>query len=162
MKTHPEYPPLAPYLTVDDAAKVIDFCKTAFDAEERYRLIDKASGKIGHAELLIRGQLVMLSDEFPGFCASPKTLGGVASQLCLMVPDTDAAYQRALAAGATSVRPPTDEFYGFRSCVIADPGGQRWMLQHEFEKVSPEEMQRRWDAMLEGGAECAEKNPSQT
>ncbi len=145
-----DYPPLSAYLALTDAVKVIDFYKAAFDAEERYRLIDKSSGKVGHCELLIAGQLVMVSDEFPGFSTSPQTLGGVTSSLCLMVADVDAAYQRALAAGATSVREPKDEFYGFRSATIADPAGQQWMLQREFEKVSPEEMQRRWDAMLEG------------
>lgn len=148
-----DYPPLSPYLSLADAGTTIDFYKTAFDAEERYRLVDKSSGKIGHCELLILGQLIMVSDEFPGMNTSPKTLGGVTSLIVLMVPDTDAAYQRALDAGATTVRPPNDEFYGFRSCVIADPSGQQWMLQHEIEKVSPEEMQKRWDAMVAEGCE---------
>ncbi len=156
MSTNLEYPPLTPYLSLSDAAAAIDFYQAAFDAEERYRLIDKASGKIGHCELLVFGQLIMVADEFPGMNTSPKTLGGVTSQIVVMAPDTDAAYQRALAAGATSVRPPKDEFYGYRSCVIADPSGQQWMLQHEIEKVSPEAMQERWDAMVAGGCEPPE------
>ncbi len=154
MSAQLEYPPLSAYLSLSDAAAAIDFYKAAFDAEERYRLVDRSSGKVGHCELLIRGQLIMVADEFPGMNTSPKTLGGVTSTMCLMVPDTDTACQRALAAGATAVRPPKDEFYGCRSATIADPSGQQWMLQHEIEKVSPEEMQKRWDAMVENGTAC--------
>jgi len=46
--------------------------------------------------------------------------------------------------------PPTDHFYGFRSGTVRDPFGHEWMLQHEIEKVTPEEMQKRWDGMTQG------------
>ncbi len=156
MSTHLEYPPVAPYLAADDAAKAIDFYKTAFGAEERYRLIDKASGKIGHAELTIRGQLFMIADEYPGFNSSPKTRDGCTAQIVLMVDDTDTTYAAALAAGAVSVRPPQNEFYGHRTAKITDPAGHAWMIQHEIEKISPEEMQRRWDTMGSEGGEPPE------
>lgn len=146
MSTPTEYPAVSPYLSSDDAAKAIEFYKTAFGAIERYRLTSP-DGKVGHAEITIQGQVVMLSDEFPGMSTSPKTLGGVASQLVLMVPNTDEVYEKALAAGATSVMAPENAFYGYRMAVVSDPGGQQWMIQHEIEKVSPEEMQKRWDAM---------------
>lgn len=145
-----EYPPLAPYLTVVDAAKALEFYREAFGAVERYRLVDKNSGKIGHAELLIQGSLVMLAEEDPAWNQSPQTLGGTPFKLSLMVDDPDAAIEQAERAGASVLMPAQDQFYGFRCGSIRDPFGHEWMLQREIEKVSPEEMQRRWDAMLDG------------
>lgn len=143
-----DYPPFSPYLSVRDAAQAIDFYKTALGAVERFRLTDKTSGKVGHAELLIQGSLVMLAEENPQWGnKSPATLGGTAVTFCLMVDNADAAFDRAVAAGASVIMPVADQFYGFRSCSVRDPFGHQWMLQHEIEKVSPEEMQKRWDAM---------------
>lgn len=152
-----QYPALIPYLTADNAAALIDFYKAAFGAEERYRLTDSARGTIGHAELLIAGQCFMVSDEFPGMNQSPKSLGGATTQFVLMVPNADAAYDQALAAGATSVRPPDDQFYGYRMALIQDPAGHQWMLQHEIERIAPDDMQKRWDHMVSqctGQASC--------
>lgn len=147
-----EYPQLAPYLTVNDAAKAIEFYKTAFGATERYRLSDTGSGSVGHAELLINGGLLMLADENPGWNnKSPATLGGTSVKLSLMVDDVDATVEKAKNAGATVTMPPMDMFYGFRSGSITDPFGHEWMIQREIEKVSPEEMQCRWDAMMKEG-----------
>jgi PhnB protein len=76
-----------------------------------------------------------------------------------MVPNADAALARAVAAGATVLMPAADQFYGFRSASVVDPYGHQWMLQHEIEKVSPAELQKRWDAMTSGcaGAETPAK-----
>lgn len=146
---------MSPYLTVKDASKAIEFYTAAFGATELYRLADSASGTIGHAEILINGSHFMLSDENPGWGnKSPLTLGGTPVKLCLMVENTDAAVARASAAGATVVMPPADMFYGFRSAAISDPFGHQWMIQHEIEKVSPEDMQARWDAMMQSGNTC--------
>jgi PhnB protein len=142
------YPPLIPYLAVRDAAKAIAFYQQAFDASELYRLIDPESGKIGHAELLINGTMFMLADEYPVHNKTPQTLGGTTVKLTLMVEDVDAIVDRASAAGATVVMPPSDQFYGHRSASVRDPFGHEWMFQKEIEKVAPEEMQRRWDAMV--------------
>jgi len=142
------YPPLSPSLTVDDAARAIDFYKRAFGAEERYRLIDPESGKIGHAELMINGTLVMLSDEDPQFNKSPRTLGGTAVKFGLMSMNAKVDFERAVEAGAEVVRPLTDQFYGHRSATVRDPFGHEWTISQELEKVSPSEMQRRWDAMV--------------
>lgn len=148
-----EYPILAPYLTVLDASKAIEFYKAAFGATELFRLDDKASGRIGHAELLINGGLLMLADENPAWHnKSASTLGGTPVKLCLMVDDVDGTVEKAKNAGATVTMPPMDMFYGFRSGSITDPYGQEWMIQREIEKVSPEEMQRRWDTMIK---DCA-------
>jgi PhnB protein len=148
----PDYPAFSPYLAVRDAAQAIEFYKTAFGATERFRLVDKRTGKVGHAELLIQGALVMLSEENPQWGnVSPQALGGTPVTFCLIVGDADAAFARALAAGATARMPVADQFYGFRSGSVVDPYGYQWMLQHQTETVPPAEMQKRWDAM---GAEC--------
>jgi PhnB protein len=148
-----DYPPLSPYLSVRDAAQAIDFYKAAFGAVERFRLTDKKSGKVVHAELLIQGSLIMLAEENPQWGnKSPGTLGGTPVTFSLIVKNADTAFDRAVAAGATVLMPLADQFYGFRSCSVSDPFGHQWMLQHEIEKVSPEEMQKRWDAM---GGECS-------
>ena len=147
-----DYPVLSPYITVRDAAQAIAFYKAAFGATERFRLTDKKSGAVGHAEILIQGSLVMLSEENPQWGnKSPQLLGGSPVTFCVMVPNADAACERAVAAGATVLMPPADQFYGFRSASVVDPYGHQWMLQHEVEKVSPEELQKRWDNMT---AQC--------
>ena len=144
------YPPLSPAFAVNDAAKAIEFYKAAFGAEERYRLIDPENGKVGHAELTIHGALIMLSDEYPAFNKAPTTLGGTTVRLCLMSENVDSDFNRAIKAGATVVRPPTDEFYGHRDCCVADPFGHQWMITQEIEKIAPEEMQSRWNKMAVG------------
>lgn len=146
-----DYPAFSPYLCVRDAAQALAFYRAAFGATERFRLTDKKSGQVVHAELLIQGALVMLSEENPQWGnKAPPTLGGSSVTFCVMVPDADAACERAVAAGAKVLMPPADQFYGFRSASVADPFGHQWMLQHEIEEVPPEEMQKRWDGMSAG------------
>ncbi len=89
----------------------------------------------------------MLSDEYPAFNKTPGTLGGTSMKLCLMSNNVDADFDRAIQAGAAVVQPVTDQFYGHRSGALRDPFGHEWMISKEVEKVSPEEMQRRWNAM---------------
>lgn len=139
-----DYPAFSPYLCVRDAARAIEFYQAAFGAIERFRITDKTSGKVGHAELMIQGALVMLSEENPQWGnKSPLTLGGSPITFCLIVENADAALARAVAAGATVLMPAADQFYGFRSASVSDPYGHQWMLQHELEKVSPAELQKR-------------------
>jgi PhnB protein len=147
---------MSPYLTVNGAAKAIEFYAAAFGATELYRLSDPKTGVVGHAEIMLNGSLLMLSDENLAWGnKSPLTLSGTPVKLCIMVENTDAAVERARLAGATVEMPPTDMFYGFRCASVRDPFGHQWMIQQEIEKVSPEEMQTRWAAILAGGAECA-------
>ena len=138
------------YLCVRDAARAIRFYVAAFGAEEIMRLTEP-SGRIGHAELRFGPAVIMLADEFPehGF-VGPQGESGTSVTIHLHVDDADAMCQRAVAAGATLLSPPKDEFYGERSGRVRDPFGHRWMIGHEIEKVSPEEMQRRYTALLEG------------
>lgn len=151
--TSSNYPPLTPSIAVRDAAAALSFYQAAFGAVERYRLTDPENGKIGHAEFTINGQLMMIADEYPAFNKTPETLGGTTVKFALMVPNVDVAYDRAITAGATAIRPPNDQFYGHRSACLRDPFGHEWMLQHEIEVVSPEEMQRRWNQTIQPSSE---------
>ena len=138
------------HLVVKGAAYAIDFYSRAFGANESFRLTDTA-GNIGHAELSIGNSSIMLADEHPSFGAlSPVTIGGCPVKFHLSVPNADEAVERALAAGATLVRPVQDQFYGERSGMVADPFGYSWFLAHPIGPVSPEEMQKRYSAMLAG------------
>ncbi|MGI9069042.1 MAG: VOC family protein [Pyrinomonadaceae bacterium] len=135
------------YLCVENSAKAIDFYTKAFGAQEKFRLTEP-SGRIGHAELDFGGTTVMLSDEFPE-CGikGPLALGGTAVTIHIHVDDADEVIRRAVAAGATIEREPTDAFYGERSGSIHDPFGHRWNIGHSIEEVSTEEMQRRYTGM---------------
>jgi PhnB protein len=135
---------IVPYLMVDGAAQAIDFYRQAFGAEERYRLATP-DGKIGHAEIVVRGATVYLADapdDMPGAAGNPKKLGGTTVLLHQYVADVDAAVARAEAAGATVLRAPEDQFYGDRAAVVADPFGHHWSLHTHVRDVSPEEMER--------------------
>lgn len=140
-----EYPALAPAFAVSNGAQAIEFYKKAFGAIERYRLVDPETGKIGHAELTINGALFMLSDEYPQFNKTPESLGGVSAKYFVKCDDVDAAFARAVEAGAEVLFPLTTQFYGHRDGRVRDPFGHEWLLSQEVEKVSPEEMQRRWN-----------------
>ena len=143
------YSSVAPAIAVRDAARAIDFYKDAFGAEERYRLIDPESGKIGHAELTINGGLLMISDEYPQYNKAPETLGGVSAKFLIMCSNVDLAFARAIGAGAEEVMPPADQFYGHRDGRVRDPFGHEWLLSQVIEEVTPEEMQRRWNATVQ-------------
>jgi uncharacterized glyoxalase superfamily protein PhnB len=138
------------YIRIKDAGKAIDFYQRAFGACEKFRLTEPG-GRIGHAELDFGGTTLMLSDEFPEYgIHGPHTLGGTSLTIHLHVDDADALIQRAVAAGASVVRPAQDQFYGERSGTVRDPFGHEWNIGHEIEKLAPEEMQRRYDAMMKG------------
>ena len=83
---------------------------------------------------------------------SARTLGGSVVRLALMCHDVQTTFERAVAAGAEVQRPVSDQFYGHRTGTLRDPFGHEWMLAQEIEKVSPEEMQRRWNEMVAGSS----------
>jgi PhnB protein len=139
---------LTPYLAFKDAAGAIDFYVKAFGAKEQFRLAEP-SGRIGHAEVKIRGALLMLSDEYPDFGAlSAQSVGGCPVVLHLYVEDVDGFLDQAVKAGATLLRPAKDEFYGDRTGQVADPFGYKWMIATRKGNVTPQEMQKRWSKML--------------
>ncbi len=145
------------HLTVKGAAEAIAFYKKAFGAVEMYRM-PMPDGKLGHAHLKIGDSHLFLNDEpnFPGACKAPQTLGGCSITLHLSVEDVDAAFQRAVAAGAQATMPPVDMFWGDRYGQVTDPFGQRWAIATHKEDVPPEEMKKRGEAMF---AKMAQHKP---
>jgi PhnB protein len=142
---------LRAHMTVHDATEAIAFYVKAFGATELFRLTEP-SGRVGHAEIQIGDSVLMLNDEYPDFGARcPASTGGSPVAFHIKVADADKAFARAIAAGATEIRPVQDQFYGDRSGMVACPFGYRWFLAAPKEIVSPAEMQKRWSKMLAGG-----------
>jgi uncharacterized glyoxalase superfamily protein PhnB len=148
VKAIPEgYHTLTPYLVCKDAGKAIAFYEKALGGTEMFRM-PGPGGRIMHAEMRIGTSILMLSDENPERGAlSPQTVGGTPVSIFIYTEDVDALHSRAVAEGATSVAPPTDMFWGDRFAQIADPFGHSWAIATHTEDVSPEEMQKRMNAM---------------
>lgn len=135
------------YLRLKNTAAAIVFYEKAFGAKEKFRLVEPG-GRIGHAELLFGRTTVMVSEEFPELGILGPTEGNTSVGIHLHVDDADAVIARAVAEGAVVVRKIQDQFYGERSGAVRDPFGHEWLIGHEIEKVTPEEMQRRYDALF--------------
>jgi len=129
------YHSVTPYLAVQGVPKLINFLKQAFDAEERERMTTP-DGRVSHAEVKIGDSIVMMGEPTGESKSMP-------CMIYLYLEDTDAAYERALEAGATSLRAPTDMFYGDRNAAVTDRVGNQWWIATHVEDVPPEEMQRR-------------------
>lgn len=143
---------LSPSLIVRGGQKAIDFYQQAFGAQLDYKLVDPTDGRIGHAELLFGQSRIYLADEYPDFGAvSPERIGGSPVRLYLDVADAEASLAQAVVAGATVLQPLRVEFHGHKIATVADPFGYSWTLSTQVEQVTPEEMQRRWNSMLESG-----------
>jgi uncharacterized glyoxalase superfamily protein PhnB len=137
---HPHPPRVTAYLCAQGAADAIDFYKRAFGAKEQYRLTDEA-GRIGHATISIGDTTLYISDEAPQLGVfSPATLKGNSCSFVLAVDDVDAAWGRAIGAGAKVERPITVAPYG-RGGWLLDPFGHRWNLMTENPDFKPEDMQ---------------------
>lgn len=139
VKPTPEgYHSVTPFLAVRGVAKVIDFLKATFDAEQVMRM-EGPGDTVSHAEVRVGDSLVMMGEPMAGMDPVP-------GMLYVYVKDADATYQRALKAGATSVREPRDEFYGDRNAGVKDAAGNTWWIATHVEDVSPEEIRRRAEA----------------
>src|SRR5687767_694147 len=115
------YPRVTPYLIADPASAAIDFYKDVFGARERMRM-PSPGGRVGHAELELGESLIMLADEHPESGAqSPKSIGGTPVTINVYVEDVDAVFDRAVEAGAKSLRAPENQFYGDRMGQFEDP-----------------------------------------
>lgn len=141
---------VTPSLVIKGASRAIEFYKTAFGAEEIYRMEmpgPDGEARIGHAELRIGDSRLYLTDESPqhGMMGpgghSPVTLH-------LYVPDVDAVYGRAVEAGAKPTMPVMDMFWGDRFGKLVDPFGHHWSVATHVEDVPPEEMEERMAAAM--------------
>jgi PhnB protein len=134
------YHTVTPYLIVRDAAQLIEFLKQAFDAQDSVRMA-RPDGRIMHAEVRIGDSVVMMGE--PGDETQLRPC-----MIHLYVDDADAAYQRALQAGASSVREPANQFYGDRSAGVKDAFGNHWWIATHVEDVPLEEMKKRAEAFM--------------
>ncbi|HWG38655.1 MAG TPA: VOC family protein [Terriglobales bacterium] len=130
-----DLPAVIPYLLVPDSTRAVQFAKDVLGAREQH-IGRGADGRIQHATLLIGDAAVMIGLARPEWPAN-------AAMVYVYVPDVDATYQHALAAGATSVREPKDEPYGDRGAGVKDRDGTTWWLATHKEDLSGDEIERR-------------------
>lgn len=131
---------VTPYLTVQGANQLLEFMKTAFDAEE-VLCMKQPDGTIKHAAVKIGDSMVEMSEAKGEWTPMPGAIH-------LYVSDADAVYQRSLQAGATSLQEPTDMYYGERGAAVKDPVGNHWYIATHVEDLSPEELAKREVALL--------------
>ena len=135
-KTIPDgYHTLTPYLTVPDGERMLSFLQDVFGAKlvERH---NRPDGTLQHAELQIGDSKIMVGQATQQFTPRPQTT-------YVYLPDVDVAFQRALNAGAKSIQPVANQFYGDRSGSVVDPFGHLWSIATHIEDVSPEEIEKR-------------------
>jgi uncharacterized glyoxalase superfamily protein PhnB len=112
------YPSIIPYMLVADAPAFIGFLEAAFGAQARFQ-VPTETGGVMHGEIALGDGLIMISDAGEPWAPA---------HLCHYVPDADAAYAQALAAGAVSIAPPETKEYGQRIAGIKDPAGNTWWI----------------------------------
>jgi len=136
VKPIPEgYQSVIPYLVATDAAALLQFFKSALGARE-HEVMRYPDGRIWHADVIVGDSHVMFSQATDRHPAMP-------CSIYMYVADTDAAYRKAIVAGATSVMEPANQFYGDRNAGVKDSNGNFWYFGTHVEDVSPEEMRRR-------------------
>jgi PhnB protein len=139
-------PTFVPHIVVSNAAAAIDFCKAAFGAEELARHVAPNSNKIMHASLKINGGVLMLNDDFSenmggGTRQTPDALGGCPVTFHLEVPDADAAWAKAVSAGAIVKMPLANQFWGARYGMLSDPFGFNWSIAQTIATPTPAEIE---------------------
>ena len=141
---------VTPAITVNGAAKAIEFYKKAFGAEE-ISAMKGPGGTIMHAEIKIGDSIIMLGDEMPQYGHKGPIPNHISSSLNIYVTDVDKSWQRAIDAGAKIVFPLADQFWGDRYGKLVDPFGHVWGLATHKEDVSDEECAARAKKMFAGG-----------
>jgi len=135
---------LTAHLVVKGASKAIEFYKKAFGAQEVGRLTGPDGKSIMHADLKIGDSHVFLCDEFPEMDnRGPQSIGGTPVTIHMYVEDVDAAFKKAVAAGAEVRMPVSDMFWGDRYGLLADPFGHAWSIATHKEDLTPEEIRKR-------------------
>jgi uncharacterized glyoxalase superfamily protein PhnB len=139
---------LTPHLTVRDADRALEFYKNALGAEVLH-VARMPDGKVMHAGLRIGDSMLMLNEESPEYGAlSPLSTGGTGVTIHIYTEDVDAAFKRAVSAGAQVKMPLMDQFWGDRYGMVADPFGHTWSIATHTKDMSPEEMQRAQDEAM--------------
>ena len=124
----PDQPTLAPQLSVRRGREAVEFYKAAFGAREIHRVAGTDEHEAVVSQLAVGDSMFWVADESPEHLNfSPETLGGGTVRMALVVPDPDAAVQRAIAAGASEVT-PVEEAHGWRLGRIVDPYGHHWEI----------------------------------
>jgi PhnB protein len=132
---------LTPMIVCKGALEAIDFYKRAFGAEELTRVVAPC-GSLLHASIRIGNSILMLTEECPQMGSrDPRTLGGTPVTIHLSVADVDAAFARATAAGATTIMPVSEMFWGARYGVFTDPYGHSWSVATQVTELSPAEIE---------------------
>lgn len=160
---------IGPHLIVRNAREAVEFYKRAMGALELYSSkLPESNGM--HFQLRIGRAIVKVTDEAPPptgaserieetvVLRSPQSLGGTGTVLEILVDDVDAAYRKAVDAGATPVLPVSDWFWGDRYGCLRDPFGHIWALATVQAELTPEEVEKRIEAMMmqagHGGPRC--------
>lgn len=134
---------VTPSLVVRDCAKAIEFYASALGAQEVSRMMAPDGKSVWHCELRIGDSPVFMNDEMPGMGQrAPSSASPVPVTMWLYVDDCDAAFRRAVKAGAKEMAPPTDMFWGDRCAGVADPYGYVWTFATRQKELSREEMRR--------------------
>ncbi len=129
------YPRIIPYLIVEDVSKLMKFLNQVFGAEKSEQMT-LPDGTVNHGEVRIGDSVIMMGK-------SSKEWPPIPAMIYIYVEDTDAAYKKALSAGAKSLMEPADQFYGDRNAGVKDPFGNSWWIASHLEDVPPDEMKRR-------------------
>ncbi len=135
---------VTPHLVIRGARKAIEFYKKAFGAAEVMCMPGPNGETVMHAEIKIGDSMIYLADEFSAAAiASPEKFGGTTVSFHIYVPDADAVFKQAIAAGAKVAMPMMDMFWGDRYGQVIDPFGHHWSIATHVEDVPPEEMGKR-------------------
>jgi len=143
------YHSVTPSFTFKDSLKAIEFYKKAFGATV-LDMFPNPSGKgTMHATIQIGNSIVMMGDENPGMnCRSAETLGNSPISFFIYVPDVDAAFKQAVAAGGKVIMPVADMFWGDRTGNIQDPFGYSWMIASHTRDLTKDEIRKGGEAFF--------------
>lgn len=145
---------VTPHITVRDVEKAARFYEEAFGFRIQLMLPGGPSGRIMHAEVGHEGCTIMIGPESPqrGIVAPINSGATPPVSMFVYVDDLENQHKKAVAAGGFELLPPSDQFFGARTSVVADPDGHQWMLAQHQEELDEQEMKQRLKKAKEGEA----------